>query len=93
PKDLVEIQVVEEPSLNLERRITDTGRLILPLLGEVQVSGLTLAEAEAMLRSHLEESFLQRATVTVGVVEFRSRPISVIGAVRRPGTLEISGRW
>ena len=41
----------------------------------------------------MEESFLQRATVTVRVVEFRSRPISVIGAVRRPGNLELSGRW
>ena len=93
PNDLVEVQVVEEPRLNLERRITDRGRLILPMLGELEVAGLTTAETETMLKTRLEESFLQRATVTVRVIEFRSRPISVIGAVRRPGTLEISGRW
>lgn len=93
PKDLVEIQVVEEPSLNLQRRVNDRGSLTLPLIGEVRVSGLTSAETAALLKGRLEESFLQRATVTVRVVEFRSRPISVIGAVRRPGTLELSGRW
>ncbi len=93
PKDLVEVQVVEEPVLNLERRVTDTGSLILPMLGELAVAGLTPAEAADLLRQRLEASFLQRATVTMRVIEFRSRPISVIGAVRRPGTLELSGRW
>jgi polysaccharide export outer membrane protein len=93
PKDLLEIQVVEEPSLNLERRVGDSGSLILPLVGELRVAGLTSSEAARALQARLEESFLQRATVTVRVVEFRSRPISVIGAVRRPGALELSGRW
>ena len=63
------------------------------MLGELEVAGLTTAETETKLKTRLEESFLQRATVTVRVIEFRSRPISVIGAVRTPGTLEISGRW
>ncbi len=93
PKDLIEIQVVEEQSLNLERRVGDQGSLILPLIGELRVAGLTAAETAGLLKERLEESFLQRATVSVRVVEFRSRPISVIGAVRRPGTLELSGRW
>ena len=93
PKDLIEIQVVEEETLNLQRRVGDSGSLILPLVGELQVAGLTPAQTAKLLQGRLEESFLQRATVTVRVVEFRSRPISVIGAVRRPGTLELSGRW
>ena len=93
PKDLVEIHVVEEPLLNLERRVSDGGTLMLPLVGELAVDDLTSAEAAQLLKVRLEEAFLQRATVTVRVVEFRSRPISVIGAVRRPGNLELSGRW
>ena len=93
PKDLVDVQVVEEPRLDLEQRVTDGGSLILPLVGELPVAGLTAAEAAALLAERLEASFLQRATVTMRVTEFRSRPISVIGAVRRPGTLELSGRW
>ncbi len=92
-KDLVEIQVVEEPSLNLERRISDRGTLILPLIGELPVGGMSTIEAAAAIKQRLEESYLQRATATVRVIEFRSRPISVIGSVRRPGTLELSGRW
>jgi polysaccharide export outer membrane protein len=63
------------------------------LVGELGVAGLTPMEAADLLTERLEASFLQRATVTMRVVEFRSRPISVIGAVRRPGNLELSGRW
>ena len=36
---------------------------------------------------------MQRASVDVQVIEFRSRPISVIGAVKQPGNLGFSGRW
>ena len=93
PKDLVDIQVAEEPRLTIEQRVTDSGSLILPLVGELPVAGLTPTEASALLAERLEADFLQRATVTMRVTEFRSRPISVIGAVRRPGTLELSGRW
>lgn len=93
PKDLLEIQVLEEPTLNLERRVSDRGTLILPLVGEVRVAGRTAEETAALLKQRLEESYLQRATVTLSVVEYRSRPISVIGAVKRPGNLELSGRW
>jgi len=41
----------------------------------------------------LEKCCMQRASVSVQVVEYRSRPISVIGAVNRPGPLSFSGRW
>ena len=92
-KDLVDIQVIEEPRLTLESRVSDSGSLILPLVGELTVAGLTPSEASARLAEELEASFLQRATVSMRVIEFRSRPISVIGAVRRPGTLKFSGRW
>lgn len=92
-KDLVAIQVVEEPRLTVEQRVTEGGSLMLPLVGELPVAGLTATEAAALLAQRLEASFLQRATVTLRVTEFRSRPISVIGAVRRPGALELSGRW
>lgn len=92
-KDLVAIQVIEEPRLTVERRVTDSGSLILPLVGELEVAGLTPAEAAARLAGELEASFLQRASVNLRVIEFRSRPISIIGAVRKPGTLEFSGRW
>jgi polysaccharide export outer membrane protein len=93
PKDLVEIRVVELADLNVERRVSEKGSINLPFLEDVQVAGLTDAELASRLKAALELKLLQRATVSVQVREFRARPISLIGAVQRPGPLEFAGRW
>jgi polysaccharide biosynthesis/export protein len=93
PKDLVDIKVFEVPELNIERRVSADGKVSLPLIGDIDVVGLTETEMAARLRSILEAQYVQRASVTVQVREFRSRPISVLGAVKQPGPLAFSGRW
>ena len=93
PKDLLEIRVFEESTLNVERRVTEGGTVDLPLLGELRVQNLTAETTARMLKELLERDYLQRASVTVLVTEFRSRPISVIGAVMKTGNLELSGDW
>lgn len=93
PKDLIEVRVLELQELNLERRVSETGTINLPFVGEIQASGLTDAELAARLKTELERKILQRASVAVQVREFRARPISVIGAVQKPGSLEFAGRW
>ncbi len=92
PKDLLQVRVAEEPSLNVERRVNDQGEIDLPVVGSLAVANRTASEAAAAIRTALE-SVLQKATVTVEVLEFRSRPITVLGAVKKPGILELSGRW
>jgi polysaccharide export outer membrane protein len=93
PKDLLEIRVFEEKSLNVDLRVEEDGSIELPLLGSFDVGGLTEDEAAQRLEEALERSYLQKASVTVSIREYRSRPISVIGAVNSPGNLELSGRW
>ena len=93
PRDLLAVRVDEDTKLNGERRVGEDGTLNLPLLGDVPVSGKTTAEVSAVLKKLLEEKYMQRASVDVQVVEFRSRPIAVIGAVKQPGNLGFSGRW
>lgn len=93
PKDLIEVRVLELQDLNVERRVSEKGTVNLPFIGEIQASGLTDAELAARLKTELERQILQRASVAVQVREFRARPISVIGAVQKPGNLEFSGRW
>ncbi len=92
PQDLVEIRVFEVPELNIERRVSEEGTINLPLIGEVPVRGLTDTELAERLKVLLETKYVRRASVTVQVKEFRSRPIAVIGAVRHPGNLAFSGR-
>lgn len=93
PKDLLEIKVFEVPELNIERRIDADGTVDLPLLGKVKVEGLTSTEAADRLKAHLEATYVQRASVAVQVREFRSKPITVLGAVRQPGPLAYTGAW
>jgi polysaccharide export outer membrane protein len=93
PRDLIAVRVDEDAKLNGNGRVSETGVVNLPLLGDVPVAGKTTAEAAALLKRLLEEKYMQRASVDVQVVEFRSRPISVIGAVKQPGNLGFSGRW
>src|SRR5206468_7763034 len=84
PKDLVAIQVFEVPELNVERRVTEDGKINLPLIGDVAASGLTETELAARLKTLLESKYVQRASTSAEVREFRSKPIAVIGAVRQP---------
>jgi polysaccharide export outer membrane protein len=93
PRDLVRIRVFEVPELNVESRVSETGAVVLPLIGDVPASGLTASEFEARLEGLLEARYVNRASVSVEVVEFRSRPITVIGAVRQPGHLAFPGGW
>jgi polysaccharide export outer membrane protein len=93
PRDLLEVRVFETQELNVSRRVSEDGEINLPLVGEVAVTGLTESEAAQRIKEILEAKALQRASVAVQVLEYRSRPISVIGAVRQPGALSFSGRW
>jgi polysaccharide export outer membrane protein len=92
PRDLVSIKVFEAPELNVERPVSEEGSLSIPRIGQVDVRGLTEAELAKRVKGLLEANFLQRASVTVEVREFRARPISVIGAVKQPGNLQVAGR-
>lgn len=93
PKDVVQLEVLEDASLNLDSaRVNDEGMIELLHVGEIRIGGLTAAQARVTLEEELER-YLQRATVSIRVIEFRSRPITILGAVHSPGPLEFSGRW
>lgn len=93
PKDLLEISVLEIPDLNVQRRVTDAGTIDLPLLGTFNVSGMNATQARAQLEELLRNKYVNRANVSVIVKEFANKPVSVVGAVTKPGSLTISGRW
>jgi len=92
-RDLLSVRVDEDDKLNGDRRVSEDGTINLPLIGDVQAAGKTASEVAQAVKRLLEEKYMQRASVDVQVVEFRSRPISVIGAVKTPGNLGFSGRW
>ncbi len=92
PKDLLDINVFGVGELNVTVRVSEEGRITLPLLGEVEVEGLTKSEVERKISSLLEEKYLQNPQVTIFIREYQSKRVSVLGAVRSPGTYELLGR-
>jgi polysaccharide biosynthesis/export protein len=71
-------------------RIDDAGFATLPLVGKVKVAGLTIEQAEAELTSRLSELLLHPAPI-ISIVEYRSQPVSVVGAVNNPGVIQLQG--
>ncbi len=92
PKDLLEVSVFGLNELNRTVRVSETGMITLPPLGEVVVEGLTKSELEKRLSSLLEEKYLQNPQVSVFIREYQSKKVSIIGAVRTPGSYELLGR-
>lgn len=93
PGDLIEISVVDVLELSARKvRVPREGGIGLPLLGEVPVTGRSAAELEEDLRRRLQQRYMYDPQVSVFVHERRSQRISILGAVRKGGVLELSGR-
>jgi polysaccharide export outer membrane protein len=93
PNDEIAVQVLEDQSLDGPRRVSSSGTVVLPLVGEIPVQGKTANEVAALIEATLERSYLQQATVGVLVTEHRSQPVSVTGAVGQPGNVYLDGPW
>jgi polysaccharide export outer membrane protein len=93
PKDLLEITVLGVQEINkLVVRVSEEGRITLPLLGEVMVGDLSKFELEKKLAALAGEKVVLKPQVTVHILEYRSRRVSVVGAVEKPGPFELLGR-
>lgn len=90
--DVLEISVFEVDELGKTVTVGSQGTLVLPLLGEVEVAGLTAAEIAARLETLYGENLLRDPQIDVAVKEYRSQPASVFGAVERPGIYQLRGR-
>jgi polysaccharide export outer membrane protein len=86
PGDGVRITVFQNPDLTTETRISERGMIVFPLIGEVKLSGLTVAEAGSRIADQLKRgNFIINPQVTLAVLQVRSRQVYVLGQVTRPG--------
>jgi len=70
--------------------ISTSGYLNLPLVGRLKAAGLTVEQLEAELATRLSR-YLEDPKVAVTVVDYRSQPVSVVGAVTTPGVYQLRG--
>ena len=84
--DTVRITVHQQPDLSTEARISERGTVALPLVGEVKLAGLSQVEAAGAIgESFKKGQFLKNPQVTVAIGTVRSKQVSVLGQVARPG--------
>lgn len=90
-EDVLDINVFEAQELNREVRVAASGEITLPLLGAVQAAGLTPRELEKSIEALLREKYMKDPHVGVFVRDMQSHPVSVVGAVRKPGVFQVRG--
>ena len=86
PGDLLKISAFGYPDLATEVRVTQSGNITFPLIGEVAVAGLSTHDTESLLSKRLADGkFIPAAQVSILVEEYQSQKISVMGQVTKPG--------
>ncbi len=91
PGDVLKITVYDNDDLETTTRISDNGNIIMPLLGQVKVEGLTVSQASGRIAELLANGYIINPQVNIFVQEFRSKKAIVLGRVNKPGIIEISG--
>jgi polysaccharide export outer membrane protein len=93
PNDLLWISVADCPELTRNFRVSADGTLALPLLKErIHVANEYPLDIETQLTDALiKDQILVSPVVTVSVAEYRSVPVSVMGAVKHPVTFQAVG--
>jgi len=89
PGDVLAINVWKEPEISRVIPVRSDGRISLPLIGELQSSGLTTRQLEVAITKRLKD-YVADPSVTVVVQEIRSHKINVLGMVARPGSYVIT---
>lgn len=91
PGDILSVTVYDNSDLTTKVRVSSTGTIVMPLLGQVDVNNLTVNEITEKLTKMLSEGYLVNPQVNVFVEEFRSKKVVVLGSVKTPGLVELNG--
>jgi polysaccharide export outer membrane protein len=90
--DAVKVEVYGEQDLCGSYQIYEGGYINFPLVGKIQVQGLTLPSVAEALTTQLGERFLVDPHVSVHIDRYSSQPVQVLGAVAKPGVFYLEGQ-
>lgn len=88
--DVVSITVYEQPDLSTKARLDSAGEIAFPLIGGVQIGGLSVNEAVKKITSLLEKDYLVNPQVSIFIQEYHPKKVFVMGFVNKPGEYELS---
>jgi polysaccharide biosynthesis/export protein len=89
--DVLQITVFQVQDLNRDAQVDAAGNIALPLIGGVPAAGKTVHEVEAEITGRLRAKYLQNPQVLVTIKDAVGLRVSVQGAVKSPGVIQIRG--
>jgi polysaccharide biosynthesis/export protein len=92
PGDLLHVEVFEAEELNAKARISSRGYVTLPLLGQLEVDGLTAREAETHIEDLYRKKYIKDPHVSIFVEEHFSQRVTLVGQFNSPGTYDLVSR-
>ena len=85
--DSVRVTVFQNPDLTTDARVSPRGTIVFPLVGEIELGGLTPAQAGNRIADQLRRGgFMVKPQVAVSILQVRSRQVHVLGQLQRPGS-------
>ena len=91
PQDILLIQVFDQPDLGGKYTVEADGTFTFPMIGRVKAGSLTLRGFERELKVRLADGYFRSPQVTVAVEQYRSQRVFVMGEVRQPGPVALTG--
>lgn len=89
PYDLVHVVVFQEPDLERQVRLSDNSMVTLPLIGAVSLKGMTIGQAQRLIRDLYNRDYLVNPQINLTVIEYAKETVNVLGAVNTPGSIAI----
>lgn len=88
PGDLLRIAVFDNPELTTETKVSAGGRIAFPLIGEIEIGGLTPSETQARIATMLRGRFIKNPLVTVSVAR-KQMTVNLLGEFVKSGLIEV----
>lgn len=90
-RDVLTIQVFDQPDLNGKYAVEADGSFSFPLIGRITAAGRTLREFEEDLKKRLADGYFRNPQVSVAIDQYKSQQIFVLGEVRMAGAVPLTG--
>ena len=90
--DVLRIVVYDHDDLTTTARVSGEGVITFPLIGQVEVKGLTLSQVADKITSLLSDGYVVNPQVNIFIQEFRSKKAFIMGEVQKPGLYVLPGQ-
>lgn len=89
--DVIQVKSFQHDDVSGSYQVADDGTITFPLVGSIRVEGMTASDIAAELERLLEKDFFVDVQLQVEIAQYRSKPIVVLGEIRKPGTHYLKG--